>query len=248
MMRHAWPLMRRSRSTAAGCSCSRGLRALKALTGAALLPFCLGFTWQAGSQAAALTYRPAAPYYFLLGAIAYLVLHVLFRKPVFTYVVGHELTHALFALLFGGSVKSFHASDRGGRVTITKSNAVITLAPYCFPLYTIGALLLLGLARTVEFDGGEGWLLVLAGGTYCFHLVLTVTFLGIDQDDIREQGRLFSYALIYLFNILFAGFLLTVILSLPRDYLGFLSGGIIKGMTVTTLITGGIRQLFASSS
>ena len=98
-----------------------------------LVPFCIGFTRQLATTIFTVQYRPDVPYYFFAGGLSYLAIHILFKKPVFAYVIGHELTHALFALLFGGSVKAFHASDRGGRVTITKSNFIITLAPISFP-------------------------------------------------------------------------------------------------------------------
>ena len=97
-------------------------RSVKILLGLVLIPFCLGFTWQLGATVFSASYRPGAPYYFLAGGLSYLALHLLFKKPIFTYVIGHELTHAFFAVLSGGAVKSLQASDRGGRVTVTKSN------------------------------------------------------------------------------------------------------------------------------
>src|ERR1700690_2945029 len=106
-----------------------GKRILKLLFGLSLVPFCVGFTWQFATTVFMVHYRTDTPYYFFAGGVTYLTLQFLFKKPVLTFVIGHELTHALFALLFGGAVKSIHASDRGGRVTVTKSNFIITLAP-----------------------------------------------------------------------------------------------------------------------
>src|SRR5512146_2599417 len=125
-------------------------RFVKILLGLALVPACLGFTRQLGATVFSVAYKPDAPYVFLAGGLVYLTVHLLFRKPIFTYVIGHELTHALFAMLFGGSVKSLSAGERGGRVTVTKSNFMITLAPYFFPLYTVLALLGYGSARAAE--------------------------------------------------------------------------------------------------
>jgi hypothetical protein len=204
---------------------------LKILLGVALVPFCLGFTWQLAAALVSTRYKLNAPYYFLAGGLAYLTIHLLFRKPIFTYVVGHELTHAFFAVLFGGSVKSFHASDRGGRVTITKSNFIITLAPYFFPLYTFIALILYWIARAADARGAfTDFLIILSGATFAFHLMLTFIFLHTDQNDIKEQGTVFSYPLIYLFNIAFAGFLVNVYLSENTDYLRFFVGGIMKSI------------------
>jgi Peptidase M50B-like len=206
---------------------------LKLLFGLSLVPFCLGFTWQFATTVFSVRYRPDTPYYFFAGGLAYITIHVLFKKPVLTYVIGHELTHALFALLFGGAVKSIHASNRGGRVTITKSNFIITLAPYFFPLYTSLALILYWTARAADARGTATDILIfLSGATFALHLVLTLVFLQTDQNDIRSEGAIFSYPLIYLFNIAFAAFLMKVYLADDMDYMNFLAGGIIKTATL----------------
>ena len=200
------------------------------------MPFCVGYTWQLAATAVTIRYKPEVPYYFVAGGLTYLVAHLLFRKPILTYVVAHELTHALFAMLFGGSVKSFHASERGGRVTISKSNFIITLAPYFFPLYTFVALLLYWLAHVADARGMTTDILIyLSGATFAFHLILTFVFLQTDQADIREHGAIFSYPLIYLFNVAFTAFLVYIYLAENMNYLLFLAGGIIKstGMIAT---------------
>jgi hypothetical protein len=206
-----------------------GKKILKVLFGLLLVPFCVGFTWQFAATVFSVRYRPDTPYYFFAGGLTYLTIHFLFKKPVLTYVIGHELTHALFAILFGGAVKSIHASDRGGRVTITKSNFIITLAPYFFPLYTSLALILYWTARVSEARGVTTDILIfLSGATFALHLVLTFVFLQADQNDIREEGAIFSYPLILLFNIAFAAFLMKVYLVDNMDYMNFLSDGIIR--------------------
>ncbi len=193
-----------------------------------LLPFCIGFTRQLATTVFTVRYKPDIPYYFLAGGLFYLCIHFLFKKPVLTYVIGHELTHALFALLFGGSVKSLRASSRGGRVTLTKSNFIITLAPYFFPLYTALAIILYWTASAADVRGVTTDILIfLSGATFTLHLILTFVFLQTDQNDIREEGAIFSYPLIYLFNIAFTAFLIKVILAENMDYLSFLTRGII---------------------
>lgn len=210
-------------------------RSLKILFGVLLIPFCLGFTWQFGSTVFAVVYKPDVPYYFLAGGLAYLTVHLIFRKPILSYVFAHELTHALFAVLFGGSVKAFHATERGGHVRITKSNFIITLAPYFFPLYTFIALILTWIARAADVRGADGWLVFLAGASYTFHVVLTAIFLRTDQNDIREQGALFSYPLIYLFNLILAGLLVHLLLAENMGFVKFLGDGIIESITVAVL-------------
>jgi hypothetical protein len=205
------------------------MRTAKIALGLLLVPFCLGFTWQLAATLVSAPYKAEAPYYFLAGGLAYLTVHLLFKKPVFAYVLGHELTHALFALLSGGSVRSLQASGRGGRVTVSKSNFLITLAPYFFPLYSFSALVLYGAARAAGAgQAAMNTLIFLGGSAFTFHLALTLLFLRTDQSDIREQGAVFSYPLIYVFNLFFAALLVDVYLAENMDYPAFLAGGIIK--------------------
>jgi len=211
-------------------------RTFKILLGLVLVPFCIGFTWQFGATVFGITYKREAPYYFLAGGLTYLTAHILFKKPILTYVFGHELTHAFFTMLFGGKVKSFHASDRGGRVTITKSNFIITLAPYFFPLYTFAALIMYWLAVIADVRMAAGWLVFAAGTTYSFHLILTFFFLQTDQNDIKEHGAVFSYPLIYLFNILFAALLIWLLLAENMNYPKFLYSGILKAADIVSLL------------
>lgn len=208
-------------------------RILRSSAGLALVPFCIGFTIRLAETVAAVSYRDAAPYYFILGCFAYTVVHVIFRRPILTYVFGHELTHALFAMLFGGSVKSFHASERGGRVVITKSNFVITLAPYFFPIYTFIALALYAAAKTAGVGDADGWLIAASGSTYAFHVMLTFYFLRTDQDDIKELGAVFSYPLIYLFNVIFFGLIMSILLARNMSFLLFLRDGIMDSVSIT---------------
>jgi len=220
-------------------------RTLNILLGLLLLPFCAGFAWQLVVSVFSVAYKPDLPYYFLAGGLAYLTLHVLFRKPILTYVFGHELTHALFAVLFGGSVKAFHASERGGQVTLTKSNFLITLAPYFFPLYTFIALVFYGLAVAAEARSAVGWIIFFAGATFSFHLVLTALFLQTDQSDIREQGAVFSYPLVFLFNVLFAALILHLLLARNAGFLDFLGGGIMKSVGMVSLFFRKVYSLIA---
>ena len=208
----------------------------KIILGIALIPFCIGFTWQLGAVLFTSAYKPASPYYFITGILFYLVVHVLFRKPIFSYVLAHELTHALFAVLSGGSIKSLQASIRGGRVVVSKSNFLITLAPYFFPFYACIVLLLYGAAVAAHAGVVAAHALtILSGAAYTFHLALTLIFLHEDQSDIREHGVFFSYPLIYLFNIGFAALLVEIFIAQDMDYFLYCTGGIMKstGMLVT---------------
>ena len=75
------------------------------------------------------------------GLAFYAAIQVFFWRPLFMYVMGHELTHALAAVLQGGQADDLRVSSKGGMVKVNKSNFIVNLAPYFFPIYT--ALLLL---------------------------------------------------------------------------------------------------------
>lgn len=137
-----------------------------------------------------------------LGYFAWLICWFLLPQPLRLYILGHELTHALWAIAFGGKAKNLKVNASGGSVNVTKSNVVITLAPYFFPFYTmilIAALLVVRLVVT-PLPYPLAWLFFV-GFTWAFHFTFTLQSLWTTQPDIQEYGRLFSYSLIYLLNI-----------------------------------------------
>lgn len=205
-------------------------KTVKLLIGALCIPLCIGFSRQVGENALTIPLKEDVPCFFVAGGLAYLALHFLFKQPILTYVFGHELTHALFALVFGGAVKSFRATERGGQVTVTKSNFLITLAPYFFPFYTFIALLLYFLSLGSELRGVSSVFVFITGATFTFHILLTFIFLRADQNDIREEGAFFSYPLIFLFNVIFAALLLHLLLARKNEFLEFLEHGIINSL------------------
>ena len=139
---------------------------------------------------------------FIGGAACWFVIFLLLPKPMLVYVFGHELTHALWTWVFGGKVKRFKATSNGGHVVISKTNFLIVLAPYFFPLYVV--LLVLFFAIGNLFLGWEHfapWLHLLVGAAYSFHVTLTWHILKTRQSDITSQGYLFAAVIIFLGNI-----------------------------------------------
>ena len=137
------------------------------------------------------------------GAACWLVVFAFLPRPMWVYVVGHELTHVVWAWLFGGKVKKFKATSRGGEVVITKSNFLVALAPYFFPLYAV--LVALGFLIGHLIWGWSKWaplFHLMLGAAYAFHLTLTWEILKTEQSDITGQGYLFSGVIIFLGNVL----------------------------------------------
>jgi hypothetical protein len=141
-----------------------------------------------------------------IGFVLWVALFFLLPRPFRTYVLAHELTHALWALMMGGRVGKLHVGKTGGHVELTKTNFIITLAPYFFPFYTflvIAAYYLAGIWLEVE-PYKVGWLGAV-GFTWAFHITFTINMLTQRQPDIQEHGRIFSYTVIYLMNGLVIG-------------------------------------------
>ena len=109
-------------------------RLLRFLTGAALLPLCVSVSLAIletlrSIQSSGLLLSPETVW-LLTGYFLWLGMWFFLPQPVRAYVVAHELTHAFWGLLFGARVSNLRVSSRGGSVRLTKTNLLITLAPY----------------------------------------------------------------------------------------------------------------------
>lgn len=175
---------------------------LKFVLGIALLPLCIGAASALWLVIAASGRADRIWAGLLAGAGCWLAIYLLLPKPMWVYVVGHELTHVLWTWLMGGRVKRFRATSSGGHVIVSKSNFLIALAPYFFPLYAV----LLALAYTAgahfwNWHRHAVWFHLLLGAAYAFHLTLTWHILQSRQTDITQQGYLFSGVVIFLGNV-----------------------------------------------
>jgi hypothetical protein len=136
------------------------------------------------------------------GAACWVVIYLLLPKPMLIYVFGHELTHAFWSWLFGGKLKRFKATARGGHVVVTKTNFLVALAPYFFPLYVAVVVGGFGLGHLIwGWTPYLAWFHFLVGAAYAFHVTLTVHVLKTQQSDITQQGYLFSAVIIWLGNV-----------------------------------------------
>ena len=143
------------------------------------------------------------------GMFAFLAVWVALPAPVRLYVLGHELTHAVWGLAFGARVSNLRVRSTGGSVQLTKSNVWITLAPYFFPFWTMVVVGISLIARAVMHFTHPGvplpvpWLWMFAVGfTWCFHACFTIRSLMQAQPDVQEYGRVSSWTLILVCNIL----------------------------------------------
>ncbi|HEX5400198.1 MAG TPA: hypothetical protein VFY06_14220 [Verrucomicrobiae bacterium] len=175
---------------------------IKVLIAVLLLPVCAGAAralWLVlrASGSADTTWVP-----FIGGALCWFFIFVWLPKPMWIYVLGHELTHALWTWLFGGEVKRMKVSSRGGHVVISRTNFLITLAPYFFPLYAAIVVGVFALGNLIwNWHGYLVWFHLCVGAAYAFHVTLTFHTLKTQQSDITSQGYLFSAVVIFLGNV-----------------------------------------------
>ena len=176
------------------------------LVGIALLPSCWGvtrtFLRAVSASAEAESWLSVESLSLLGGVVAFAMAWMALSHPVRMYVLGHELTHALWGLLFGARPSDLRVAATGGSVRLTKTNMLITLAPYFFPFYTfvviVCALITYAFMRPLPFL--PLWLF-LVGFTWAFHALFTLETLGSRQPDVKLYGRIFSWTFIYLVNV-----------------------------------------------
>mgnify|MGYP006289348247 CR=1 FL=1 len=177
------------------------VRFFKIVLGILLLPACVGVSIVVGRDI--LVALPGEIWFFS-GLFSYLLLLAIFQQPVRTYIFGHELTHVIWVWLFGGKVSGFKAAAEGGQVRVSKSNFLIFLAPYFFPIYCLLAILIYFLLTLVI--NLPPWtmpvLSFILGFSWAFHLTFTIYVLLQGQPDIWATGRVFSIPFIYLANLL----------------------------------------------
>lgn len=179
------------------------------LIGFLLIPSCLGVAYSTLGQIIHSGDFRQTIVFFFIGFASYLTFFIAFRKPLRAYIIGHELTHALWVFLFRGKVREIRLSKQRGQIKATKSNTLIALAPYFFPLYTIALMAAYSLA-SIWMNFGNYYRLVVAalGFTWSFHLLLNIFIIQRGQEDLRISGSFFSLVLIFLFNVIIFGLIM----------------------------------------
>ena len=198
---------------------------LRMLIGVALLPMCWGVVrafydsvLAAAGDSGGVTAESIA---LVGGMVAFVLCWMAVPHPVKTYVLGHELTHALWGLVFGAVPSKLRVSAAGGSVNLTKSNMLITLAPYFFPFYTF--LVIVVALVTSAFIRPLPWLplwMFTVGFTWAFHALFTLETLAQRQPDVKLYGRIFSWVFIFLANVVLVLVFLAAVTSLTFAQLG----------------------------
>ncbi|HXB96704.1 MAG TPA: M50 family metallopeptidase [bacterium] len=181
--------------------------AFKLLCSLLLWPVSGCLAWSLGRVLWGLPWGQGMLPWFAGGFVLYLLVQVFFWRPLFLYVMGHELTHALAAVLQGGQADDLRVSTKGGMVKVNRSNFIVNLAPYFFPLYTAAACAIWAVAA----DRFKPALAGLVGLTLAFHFALTLYSLRQHQSDITEVGWLFAIPLIVSLNVVISALVLRLL-------------------------------------
>jgi hypothetical protein len=147
---------------------------------------------------------------FGCGAVCWLVAFLSLRPLQGAYVLGHECTHALWALLTGGRVRRLRWGKSGGEVEVTRPNSLVVLSPYFFPLYAV--LWLLGwwvAGHWLDVLRAQFALYFGLGVAYAFHVTWTLVVVRLRQPDLDREGWMFSGVLILLIHGMLASAMMT---------------------------------------
>lgn len=173
---------------------------IKSIIGVMALPIAAGVTIAFYQNLTLINVLSASLKYFSWGIVSYVVLHLLFYKPTYLYVLGHEAVHAGVTWVLGGKIKSFKVSEDGGSVGTDKSNAVIELSPYFVPIYAI-IITVIYFVVASSYNINGSLFVFLIGFALAFHMVSTIEVMKIRQPDIMKSGYIFSIVLVYMLNI-----------------------------------------------
>jgi hypothetical protein len=134
----------------------------------------------------------------------------LFRKGDWFQTFTHELTHTVVAILFFRKIHGFHADEKGGVMYHSGGrfgDIFISLAPYCFPIFTYIFLFL----RIFSAENHILWFDVFVGFTLAFHISCFTKQTGNHQTDIQRNGYFKSYLFIAVFGLFNASIILLCI-------------------------------------
>ena len=139
------------------------------------------------------------------------MLFLFLPKAFRSYVLAHELSHAVAAWFSGARAGRLKVRRDGGSVEVSSTSLFICLAPYLLPFYSL--LVLLGtLLAGIWLDLGAWmpWLPFVLGFTGSYHLCYTLLALSVGQSDLDDFGVIGAYPILYIGNLLLilAGLLL----------------------------------------
>lgn len=141
---------------------------------------------------------------FERGMLVYFAFHIIVARPVYLYIVGHEVVHVIATWICGGKIVSFSVTPSGGNVVTSKTNVFIELSPYFVPIYTILLAPIFIVLKNIYINIPYLYtsFVFLIGVTMAFHFAMTFEALKLQQSDVMKSGKLFSYLVIFIGNLI----------------------------------------------
>ena len=185
---------------------------IKFLIGVVVAPIAVGASIAFYNNLVQVSELSGSLNFFVWGIASYAIMHLVFYKPTYLYVLGHEAVHAGMAWLFGGKVKSIKVSKEGGSVATNKTNTAIELGPYFVPIYAIIiAIVYFIIASSYRINSSV--FIFLMGFALAFHVISTIEVMKTRQPDIVKSGYFFSIVMIYVLNILVVSLIFAMLFS-----------------------------------
>src|SRR3989339_486392 len=178
-----------------------------------MLPFAAALVWRFTGLVADFAGKAdysTLPFWGGLGS--YFIFQAFFPKPVRLYVFAHELTHALAGIISGAKLKSFKVSSSGGSVILSKTNVLISLAPYFVPFYSVVLMIVYAVgAKFWKLGDYQPYFIFAMGFSLAFHFSLTHFALKQGQSDLKLYGIFFSSIFIATVNFIMLPVLLKLV-------------------------------------
>lgn len=194
---------------------SKKSKAIKFIIGLLLLPTVLLVFLGVADIIIALFKNYSVTLFFLLGAGVYLFIHKYIYNFSRLYVLIHELTHAMAALICGHKVQSLKVNEDNGNVKLTGVNVFILLAPYILPMVSVFVVILYFLlALFIEPTETYRRVFVSLFGFFTmFHIAHTYKALTeAQQSDVQlAGGSIFSFSFIVIVNVVIIVLLLELL-------------------------------------
>jgi hypothetical protein len=153
--------------------------------------------------------QPQIWFWSACGFMALLTL-IFIRQSSFIAILKHELCHNLFAILTFRKPTGLHVTaGKGGEFQHEgKTNFLMLLAPYFFPLLSAVMMLisLLDIRSRALFFG-------LLGATVGFDLFTALKDIHLKQTDLRKYGLFFSWCFVLLAALIFYGMIIAYVTS-----------------------------------
>ena len=171
--------------------------------------FNLSYNYEAVVKA--LKFQKLLPYCISSGIFILVYSFLLIKRLGLFETCLHEITHAFFALLTFNKVEAFSCSFSNG-VTVYrgKSNLLINLSPYFFPILTFFIILISLFVKKSALLFFHHAISI----SYIYFLISAIKQFSFQQTDIQKSGLLFSAIVVGILNILM---LLGIIFYLQND-------------------------------